>query len=92
MQNFPYWIDKYEDRKGPVMNYILKCLLYFLRCRLYDGKRFLTEEHDADRRSIILGALEGYMHRNAVITRDILVRYLNGQGRLDDIPLLIKDD
>jgi len=92
VQHFPYWFNKHKDGGGIAMNYILKSLLYFLRCRLHDGKSFLTEKNDADRRSVILQALEGRMHRNVIPTRNILIRYLNGLGRLDDIPMLIGDD
>ena len=41
VQYFPYWFEKYNDTC--THGFILKSLLYFLRCRLFDGKVFLTE-------------------------------------------------
>jgi hypothetical protein len=39
-----------------------------------------------------MNALNGKVHRNALATQQIVLKYIDGQGKLDDIPLLIKDN
>lgn len=89
VQHIPHWLDVYKNGGGRAVAYILKSLLYFLRCRLYDGKRFLTDEHDGAHYRIIAGCLLEPFKANADNIREIVVKYLNGKGRLDDMPKVI---
>lgn len=87
VQHIPHWLEEYRTGGGVATSYILKSLLYFLRCRLYDGKRFLTQEHDADHYEVIEGCLQRPVHRNAEHVRKAVLHYLNGEGRIDDLLL-----
>lgn len=82
VQHIPHWLDEYRDGGGVTTGYILKSLLYFLRCRLYDGKRFLTKEHDAEHYKLIAQCLEKRGHARTEHVREAVLRYLE-RGRAD---------
>jgi hypothetical protein len=87
VKHIPHWLDEYRQGGGVATNYILKSLLYFLRCRLYDGKKFLTQEYDAEHYQIVSDCLKRPAHRHAEHVRKAVLRYLNGEGRIDDLLL-----
>ena len=68
------------------IGYILKSLLYFLRCRIYDGRRFLTAENDPEHYKVIADCLRQSVHPNAEHVRKAVLKYLNGEGRIDVLP------
>ena len=73
-------ISKYQG-------YVLKSILYLLRCRKYDGKHFLTAEYDRELRAYVLSEL---MHKGAVDSKqkllDTLLDYIDGKGTIDGLP------
>lgn len=85
VQHFPYWIERHRHGGGTALNYILKSLLYFLRCRLYDGKVFLSKDKDEARYELIYQHLQKRFYNTAEPTRKITLRYLNGAGNIGDI-------
>ena len=90
VKHIPHWLDVYRDG-GVTSGRILKSLLYFLRCRLYDGRRFLTQEHDLEHYQVISECLERPVHHKADHVRKIVLRYLNGEGRIDDLLYVIDE-
>lgn len=72
-------------------NSCLRCLLYLLRIRLFDGKRFAMSNIDDlnyDRIATICQEGKRWPGDGALtkIYREVLRHYLNGNGRIDEIP------
>lgn len=72
-------------------NSCLRCLLYLLRIRLFDGKRFAMSNIDDlnyDRIATICQEGKCWPGDGALtkIYREVLRHYLNGNGRIDEIP------
>lgn len=83
VQYFPYWFDKYNDTV--THSFILKSLLYFLRCRLFDGKVFLTETRDREHYRIISNCLDRSVHPMQQKLCHEVIKYLNNKGTIDGL-------
>lgn len=71
--------------KSKRQGYLLKCFLYLLRCRRYDGKTFLCE--GAPLREELLKALrETSIVSTKKALRDTVIAYINGKGTIDGLP------
>jgi len=86
VQHIPYWYQKHQYGKVTI-GYILKSLLYFLRCRRFDGKVFLTKERDTDHYEIISECLKSPVHSSQEELRKRVLEYLNGRGTIDGLPV-----
>lgn len=75
--------------RSRLQGYILKCLLYLLRCRCYDGKTFLGDR-DAENIKLKQDLLQVLQTTRTVRTkeklRDTLIDYINGKGTIDGLP------
>ncbi len=76
-------------RRSTLQGYLLKCLLYLLRCRRYDGKTFLGEQDDANRK--LRGKLIKTLEAPTAIgkqkeLRDTVINYILGKGTIDGLP------
>ena len=69
-------------------SYCFKSLLFLLRVRLFDKKRFATEEHDPRNYQLIKNVCE--LPGQPAIAR-VVLRYLDGSGRINDLPAVLKD-
>lgn len=84
------WYERYNTG-GPVgskrIGYVLKCILYLLRCRKFDGKQFVHKEHQRARYTELAECLrwrpiapsKRELHR-------VLCDYLDGRGTIAGIP------
>jgi len=88
VQHFPYWYEQYRYRRTTIP-YILKSLLYFLRCRRFDDKVFLNEGRDPDHYRIISKMLRNPVHESHEDLRGLVIKYLNGKGTIGDLPTAI---
>jgi hypothetical protein len=86
VQHFPYWYEQYRYRRTTIP-YILKSLLYFLRCRRFDDKVFLTRENDPDHYRIISAMLKNQVYESHEDLRRLVIEYLNGKGTIDGLPM-----
>jgi hypothetical protein len=86
VQHIPYWYQKHQTGKVTI-GYILKSLLYFLRCRRFDGKVFLTKERDTEHYEIISDCLKTPVHNSQEELRNLVVKYLDGKGTIDGLPV-----
>jgi hypothetical protein len=87
VQHIPYWYEEYRYGGGRTISYILKSILYFLRCRRSDGKRFLTKEYDQERFEIISDCLSHPVHSTQEKLRCLVIKYLNNKGTIDGLPV-----
>lgn len=85
-------VDKlYDIIRAPKTSSIYRCaclrsLIYLLRIRHYDGKRFATKEHDrAVYEKLLLLCKDKYRSDVAHSLQKVLSRYLRGKGRIDDL-------
>lgn len=71
-------------------NSLLRCILFLLRCRKDDGKRFLDKVRDPENYSLVVQTLRGVRPRTQSVKtlRGIVIHYLNGKGKLNGIPLV----
>jgi len=90
VQYFPHWYDLKRD--SPIIGDILKSLLFFLRCRRYDGKVFLTSERDRKHYEIVSTMLDKPVHRRQEKLRKIVINYLNNKGTIDGLPDVLTED
>lgn len=86
VKHIPHWY-RIHRKGGVAIGYILKSLLYFLRCRRFDGKRFLTKEYDPEHYSIISKCLDSPVHRAHENLRRLVIEYLNNKGTIDGLPV-----
>jgi len=86
VKHFPYWYQRYQYGRATI-GYILKSLLYFLRCRRFDGKVFLTKEKDPDHYKIISACLKSPVHPSQEELRRLVIEYLNNKGTIDGLPM-----
>ncbi len=82
----PFWYDRYKNGSVAI-GYILKSILYFLRCRRFDGKVFLTQEHDNAHYTIINSCLQQRVHYKHEKLRLLVIEYLNNKGTIDGLPV-----
>jgi hypothetical protein len=85
MKHIPHWYEQY--RYSPTIGYILKSILYFLRCRRFDGKIFLTRGRDAAKYDIINQCLQHPVHHQHEALRNLVIEYLNNRGTIDGLPV-----
>lgn len=85
VQYFPYWYNLKRD--SPIIGNILKSLLYFLRCRSFDGKIFLTPDRDGKHYKFISEMLDKPVHHTQEELRKWVINYLNGKGTIDGLPV-----
>lgn len=86
VEHFPYWMEYYRNSKVAI-GYILKSLLYFLRCRRFDGKKFLTKKNDHSQYKIISDCLNIKVHESQEQLRKLVIEYLNGRGTIEGLPV-----
>lgn len=79
----------YTQDTSKCQGYLLKCFLYLLRCRRYDGKTFLGEADQANKtlRDELLQALrDTWVVATKEALRDTVIAYINGKGTIDGLP------
>lgn len=82
----PFWYER--NKTMPVaIGYILKSILYFLRCRRFDGKVFLTEARDNAHYTLINRCLQQKVHNQHEKLRLLVIKYLNNKGTIDGLPV-----
>ncbi|MBW2569220.1 MAG: DUF2357 domain-containing protein [Deltaproteobacteria bacterium] len=84
--HIPYWYDVSRDN-GITIGYILKSILYLLRCRRFDGKKFLTKAHDPDHYEIFDKCLNSPVHHSHERLRLLTKEYLYNKGTIDGLPV-----
>ena len=82
-----------KDVSTKERNNCLRILLYLLRIRCYDGKRFATAKYDEKRYTLISNLCSQkrwcyYWQNTTQQLLELLHLYLNGQGSLDGIVLM----
>lgn len=82
----PYWYKRHRN-SSTTIGYILKSILYFLRCRRFDGKKFLTKEYDLKHYEIISECLKYSVHPSHEKLRGTVIEYLNNKGTIDGLPV-----
>ena len=86
VRHIPYWY-KMHSNSSTTIGYILKSILYFLRCRRFDEKKFLTKEYDEEHYKIISDLLEYSVHPLQEKLRYTVKEYLNNKGTIDGLPV-----
>lgn len=86
VRHIPHWYLKY-CKSSTTIGYILKSILYFLRCRRFDGKKFLTKESDTKHYEIISECLDHLVHPLHEKLRITVKKYLNNKGTIDGLPV-----
>jgi len=86
VRHIPHWYKNYQNSRNAI-GYILKSILYFLRCRRFDEKVFLTQEHDNERYTIISRCLQQEVHYQHEKLRLLVIEYLNNKGTIDGLPV-----
>jgi hypothetical protein len=86
VRHIPHWYENYQNSRDAI-GYILKSILYFLRCRRFDGKVFLTQEHDNAHYTIINRCLQQRVHSQHEKLRLLVIEYLNNKGTIDGLPV-----
>jgi len=86
VKHIPYWYENYQNSPNAI-GYILKSILYFLRCRRFDGKVFLTQERDNKHYTIINRCLQQKVHSQHEKLRLLVIEYLNNKGTIDGLPV-----
>ena len=86
VKHIPHWYGNYQNSPNAI-GYILKSVLYFLRCRRFDGKVFLTQERDNAHYTIINRCLQQRVHSQHEKLRLLVIEYLNNKGTIDGLPV-----
>lgn len=86
VRHFPHWYENYQNSPNAI-GYILKSILYFLRCRRFDGKVFLTQDRDNAHYTIINRCLQQKVHSQHEKLRLLVIEYLNNKGTIDGLPI-----
>jgi hypothetical protein len=58
-----------------------------MRCRLFDGKVFLTQERDNEHYKEISDCLKKKVHFQHEKLRLLVIEYLNNKGTIDGLPV-----
>lgn len=87
MRHIPHWYNEFKNSQGPTIGYILKSILYFLRCRRFDGKIFMTQERDNEHYTIINRCLQQKVYYKREKLRLLVIEYLNNKGTIDGLPI-----
>ena len=86
VKHIPHWYHIYRHGRAAI-GYILKSTLYFLRCRRFDGKKFLNKECDIEHYKIIAECLKFPVHQAHENLRHLVIEYLNNKGTIDGLPV-----
>ncbi len=80
-----FWYDYYLDQDAPQFKSgLLRCMLYLLRRRRFDGKRFLAE--GSPMRANVQGILKHKLGDATLdMLRNVVLEYLNGRGTIDGL-------
>lgn len=86
MQHLLYWLEQYRGN-SKLVGYVLKSMLYLLRCRRFDGKTFLDKTKDSEHYQSVRNILS----RTIVAPpkeklRQLVLNYLDGAGTIDGLP------
>ncbi len=77
----------YGTNKSKYQGYILKSLLYLLRCRRHDHHRFLSQTHDAALRQEVINILTQIKPSSTKVQLvETLLAYINGKGSIEGLP------
>jgi len=85
-RHIPYWYDTSRNNRNTI-GYILKSILYLLRCRRFDGKKFLTKTHEPDHYIIFNKCLNTPVHCSHERLRLLVKEYLDNKGTIDGLPV-----
>ena len=69
------------------IGYILKSILYLLRCRRFDGKKFLSKVHEPKRYEQFSNCLSAEVHETHEDLRKLTKKYLDNKGTIDGLPV-----
>ena len=90
MQMLLDWYPRYNEggsNGSKRVGYVLKCMLYLLRCRRFDGKVFITQKWDHKRYEKVHNCLSALPR--AIAKRGlhrVVCDYLNGRGTIVGLP------
>lgn len=85
-----YWYPRYNE--GGVtgskrIGYVLKCILYLLRCRRFDGKVFVTKMRDTEKYKEVHSCLSNAPIVNTKLgLHRVVCAYLDGRGTIAGLP------
>ncbi|NIA10367.1 MAG: DUF2357 domain-containing protein [Nitrospiraceae bacterium] len=82
----PFWY-KASVNKQNTIGYILKSILYLLRCRRFDGKKFLSKAHEPKRYEQFSKCLSARVHPKHEKLRKLTKKYLDNKGTIDGLPV-----
>ena len=90
MQQLLYWYPEYNE-PGPIgskrIGYVLKCILYLLRCRKFDGKVFVTKTQDKTKYQALKNCLTRLpLARPKQGLHRVVCEYLDGCGTIIGLP------
>ena len=85
-RHIPYWYDISRNNRITI-GYILKSILYLLRCRRFDGKKFLTRGYDPIHYEIFSKCLDTPVSQNHEKLRHLTKEYLDNKGTIDGLPV-----
>ncbi len=85
-RHIPYWYRK-SLNKPVAIGYILKSILYLLRCRRFDGKKFLTKKHEPNRYAQFRECLNTKVDKKHEKLRLLTKEYLDNKGTIDGLPV-----
>jgi hypothetical protein len=85
MKFLPICYERHKDSSQHI-GYVLKSMLYLLRCRRFDGKRFLMKTRDAEHYQIIADCLSHRVHPAKEELRELVLKYLDGKGTIEGLP------
>lgn len=90
MQLLLYWYPRYNEggmNGSKRIGYVLKCILYLLRRRRFDGKVFVTEKRDRERYESVRRCLNTLpIARTKRDLHRVVCEYLDGRGTIAGLP------
>jgi hypothetical protein len=90
MQMLLYWYSRYNEggmNGSKRIGYVLKCILYLLRCRRFDGKVFVTRERDNERYKKVQRCLKSPpLATGKLGLHHVVCDYLDGRGTIAGVP------
>lgn len=82
----PSWYEASINNRDTI-GYILKSILYLLRCRRFDGKKFLSKKHEPKRYEQFSKCLSTRVHEKHENLRKLTKEYLDNRGTIDGLPM-----
>lgn len=82
----PFWYKESVNNPNTI-GYILKSILYLLRCRRFDDKKFLSKAHEPKRYEQFSRCLSARVHRKHENLRKLTKEYLDNRGTIDGLPM-----